>query len=381
MEAGPPAPPGRTGSDANQAAKPTRSLTQTGRTRSGASPPTDPFVTRYTVKHPPPAQGGSLRDVRSESDPNKVIAYNMSGGSSKKTYPLMVMGLDGTSKGSDQDGDSTWRQSVISINRQKRQELHNKVATPRPPGNHDSAVAEAQQPGDSLDTKNDLVAGYMASPPLQAQGSSGPGRTNLKSSASPPEYNRDLLDRDLVILSTGTSTKEERVSALTKISKRIRNQADRADVLQAGLVAMLNGQMQDTETIPSSIMALLSLITDPEITDLQWWDDTPGSYPHLLRIEIERHNIIERLVALLCWSLLADRLKGEIARILLNLSKNGPMADRVMQQDGALRALSVLLDSDNEACASLAAAALANISYWSTEGPRLMARLQVLCAV
>ncbi len=57
------------------------------------------------------------------------------------------------------------------------------------------------------------------------------------------------------------------------------------------------------------------------------------------------------------------------------------MADRVMQQEGAVRALVAMLDSADETCSSLAAAALANVSYWSAEGPRLMARFQILFAV
>lgn len=84
---------------------------------------------------------------------------------------------------------------------------------------------------------------------------------------------------------------------------------------------------------------------------------------------------------MVCWEFVPEKLKGEIARILQACSKCAELADRLIVQEGALRALSNLLDSEDEDCASLAAGALANMSYWSHEGVRRLSRFQVYCAV
>ena len=52
-----------------------------------------------------------------------------------------------------------------------------------------------------------------------------------------------------------------------------------------------------------------------------------------------------------------------------------------MSQEGALRALTNLLDCEVEECAEQAANAIANASYWSTESLRQMNRVQIECAM
>ena len=54
---------------------------------------------------------------------------------------------------------------------------------------------------------------------------------------------------------------------------------------------------------------------------------------------------------------------------------------RIRRQEGALRALTNLLDSPDENCANTAAAALANVSYWSDEGVRRLSRFHIYCAL
>ena len=67
--------------------------------------------------------------------------------------------------------------------------------------------------------------------------------------------------------------------------------------------------------------------------------------------------------------------------MMFYLAKEDRLANRIIKQDGALKALVQLLDSENDAINSSAAAALANITYWASEPVPRYSHLRILAAV
>ena len=76
-----------------------------------------------------------------------------------------------------------------------------------------------------------------------------------------------------------------------------------------------------------------------------------------------------------------QEVKGRIATLMFHMAKDATLANRILRQDGAVKALVGLLDSESAAVNSSAAAALANITYWSTDPVARYTHVKVLCAV
>eukprot|EP00961_Rhodomonas_salina_P246665 3332423-Rhodomonas_salina.1 len=140
----------------------------------------DPVVTRYTVRQSPPGQGGPGRD---NTDLSKVMAYSVNDGNGSQPLPLMVTGLEGAASGTGQHDDE-WRKSIISITRAKQHDKERKLFSVSPPD--PALIAELLSAGSLTlaarvevadqhrvakseivpkNPRDDLVAGYMASPP------------------------------------------------------------------------------------------------------------------------------------------------------------------------------------------------------------------------
>ena len=56
-----------------------------------------------------------------------------------------------------------------------------------------------------------------------------------------------------------------------------------AHIQLVGAMAMM---LRDTQTIPESIMALVDLISVPEILGAAHWDDDPESFTFLIKYEV-----------------------------------------------------------------------------------------------
>jgi len=97
--------------------------------------------------------------------------------------------------------------------------------------------------------------------------------------------------------------------------------------------------------------------------------------------ELEAHGVAEKLAAILCSSMLSIRTKSKIATLVFYMAKEERFANSLLKEQGAIKALTGLLDSEQEEASSRAAAALANISYWSNITSTFYSHLRVQVAL
>jgi hypothetical protein len=57
-------------------------------------------------------------------------------------------------------------------------------------------------------------------------------------------------------------------------------------ILPLQLVGAMAMMLRDTQTIPETVMALVDLISVPEILGATHWDDDPESFTFLIRYEV-----------------------------------------------------------------------------------------------
>ncbi|EKX53003.1 hypothetical protein GUITHDRAFT_101451 [Guillardia theta CCMP2712] len=292
---------------------------------------------------------------------NEILAVDVS---SNRTVPIKIVGVGAAS--SDRD----WRQGLLSVG--------------KPPSHSNTG-------------NGDDFAGYMSLPPGSPLKPSSPQSSSVtKANTSTMhqkhrenEWTNSMSSPSLHSATSQSSHEsppkrgnvESKTKVLKDVKKKARQQRARIDMIKCGIVPALAYVLRDMDTIPASVVALQCFVVDKEIMEALFWSDEPDSYSLLLKSELLRCSVIEKLVAIICWDWVNDKLKGEIALILKMASKSGEMADIIIQQEGALLAMTGLLDSPQERCAALAASALANVSYYCTSGPRRMARFQILCAI
>eukprot|EP00277_Geminigera_cryophila_P000035 CAMPEP_0179420926 /NCGR_PEP_ID=MMETSP0799-20121207/9458_1 /TAXON_ID=46947 /ORGANISM="Geminigera cryophila, Strain CCMP2564" /LENGTH=253 /DNA_ID=CAMNT_0021194629 /DNA_START=15 /DNA_END=776 /DNA_ORIENTATION=+ len=196
-----------------------------------------------------------------------------------------------------------------------------------------------------------------------------------RSTSVPANSRASLLDNNVLALSTGTI--DERAAAARRICARATTIAELRKLVDAGVVRSVAALLAEPKGMHAAVDALLPLCAHIGPTG----EPTTQELLKEFCFEIEAHGIAEKLSALLCWSSTTDVIKGKIATVMFYMAKEDHLANRIVKQDGALRSLVQLLDSENDSINSSAAAALANITYWSSEPVPRYSHLRVLAAV
>ena len=196
-----------------------------------------------------------------------------------------------------------------------------------------------------------------------------------RSTSVPAQARQMLLDNNVLAMSTGSI--EDRADATRRICGRVKTIPDLRKLVDAGVVRPVASLLAEPTGMNAAVDALLPLCChigpsgNQDVTELI----------QEFCFEIEAHGVAEKLSAILCWSSTADNIKGKIATVMFYLAKEDRLANRIIKQDGALKALVQLLDSENDAINSSAAAALANITYWASEPVPRYSHLRILAAV
>mmetsp|Transcript_10389 Transcript_10389/g.24452 ORF Transcript_10389/g.24452 Transcript_10389/m.24452 type:complete len:560 (-) Transcript_10389:248-1927(-) len=194
----------------------------------------------------------------------------------------------------------------------------------------------------------------------------------------PASSRSNLLDNNVLALSTGTV--EERAEAARRICRRAKTAREVSELVDNGVIGSIGPLLSDPRGVDAAIEALLRLCSAiKEGTDLGR-PETQKRMELELCASLEENGVAERLAALICWSR-DESLKGRMALLIFHMAQNQKLANRVIVQDGAIAALVHLLDSPMESASASAAAALANISYWSTEPAPRLSHFKILCAL
>uniref|UniRef100_A0A6U2BNC7 Armadillo repeat-containing protein 8 n=2 Tax=Hemiselmis andersenii TaxID=464988 RepID=A0A6U2BNC7_HEMAN len=199
-------------------------------------------------------------------------------------------------------------------------------------------------------------------------------KSSGRSTSVPASARSGLLDNNVLALSTGTT--QERAAAARRICSRVRTGLDLNNLVQAGVVGRVAALLSEPKGMDAAVDGLIPLCS---YIGGEEEDSAEGSAA--LCAEVETHSIVERLSAVLCWASSTDDLKGRIAMLMFYMAKVCPLANRIVRQDGALKSLVQLLDCADQGANTSAAAALANISYWSTEPIPRYSQLRVICAL